>query len=188
MKAQNLNSASRRTELKIKQAFARLIQEKGSTASIAVSELAERAGVTRSTFYAHYHNVAEVGSSFRTEILDEFFKDFKTIETLQDIDDFFDRITIYLHQHEEIYQMLIASDDAYRFMAHLTEKITRSLRQALEHYSNVDNSLSIDFFVNGAISLIIKYFQGNSNFSLDQISIYLKGMFRKIFLRPPHRQ
>lgn len=183
MKVKNQNSSSRRTEQKIKQAFAKLVQEKGSTDKITVSELAQAAEITRGTFYIHYDNIASVATSFREEILEEFFQDFKEVRNLQDIDDFFDKIAVYLANHEDLYRMLIYSKDTHRFMEHLNRKITHSLQHALYPQAKNSTDPNITFFVNGAISLIIKYFQENSEFSLEQINLYLKKMFRKIFLK-----
>ncbi len=188
MKVKNQNSTAQKTEQRIKQAFAKLVQEKGSLNNITVSELAKAADITRGTFYTHYDNIASVAASFREEILNEFFKDFKEVHNLQDIDDFFDKIAAYLADHEDIYRMLVYSKNTYHFMEHLNRKITQSLQQALYPNSQKGTDPNITFFVNGAISLIIAYFQDHSEFSLTQISLYLKKMFRKIFLKPTNLQ
>lgn len=182
MKILKLNITSKRTDNKIRQAFAELMREKGSMGNISVTELTKRASITRSSFYNHYNNVAEVGSTFREELLEEFFQNFKTIQTVADLDEFFDRITLYLKEHDPIYHMLISSQDAYYFMEHLTRKITQNLELAMRYQSQPDSKMQINFFVNGAISLIIQHFQGKNNFSLDEINTYLKQVAHKIFV------
>ena len=66
------NSRTRRTKAALRASLAALIQEKG-LAGVTVRELAARAGVSRATFYIHYHDIADLLNQTHREILSDLF-------------------------------------------------------------------------------------------------------------------
>lgn len=66
------NSRTRRTKAALRASLAALIQEKG-LAEVTVRELAARAGVSRATFYIHYHDIADLLNQTHREILSDLF-------------------------------------------------------------------------------------------------------------------
>ncbi|MBQ6582967.1 MAG: TetR family transcriptional regulator, partial [Mogibacterium sp.] len=57
-----------KTERKIAESYLQLVEETGAD-RFPVSELAKRAGVTRSTFYAHYNNISDVYAAIRDDFV-----------------------------------------------------------------------------------------------------------------------
>ena len=57
MKARNLNNSSRKTRANIKKVFAQLLAEKRELSKITVTELVQRANISRGAFYSHYDDI-----------------------------------------------------------------------------------------------------------------------------------
>ncbi|MGP4096900.1 TetR/AcrR family transcriptional regulator [Nonomuraea sp. KM90] len=61
---------TRRTQAALRRALIELVQER-SLSKVSVADVAERAGVGRSTFYDHYRDVHELAEAACTEMIDE---------------------------------------------------------------------------------------------------------------------
>lgn len=72
MKTQNLNRSSRKTRLLIKKIFAEMLSEKQELGKISVSELCERADISRGTFYVHFDDIYSVAEEYENELIDAF--------------------------------------------------------------------------------------------------------------------
>lgn len=60
MKVKNLNRSSIKTKRIIKSVFAEMLSEYKEISRISVSELCERADISRSTFYSHYDDTYSI--------------------------------------------------------------------------------------------------------------------------------
>ena len=89
MKVKNLNNSSVKTKRLIKNTFIQMLSEKKEVGKISVSELVERAEISRATFYAHFDDIYSVVEEFEREIIDEFFTNAKLLAT-DDYEKFFD--------------------------------------------------------------------------------------------------
>lgn len=58
-----------RTKKWIRRAFIELISEKKTIDKITVNELAERADITKTTFYYHYDDIYAVAEEFENELI-----------------------------------------------------------------------------------------------------------------------
>ena len=79
-----------RNRRRIQEAFAELLSEYGSMKNITVSELAERADITRGTFYNYYNNLYEVGVELQGEIEERLFSDNGQLENFDSIEEYID--------------------------------------------------------------------------------------------------
>lgn len=182
MKVKGINSSSKKTRSLIKKTFAQLIQEKREIKNITVTELVKKAEITRGTFYSHYDNIYQVASDFQEEIFEACFHDKDSLKEIDNIDEYFDEVINYLKEHENIYKMLLTSDDSLIFMNRLNRKICRELFVALKDNKDKNLELNISFFTDGTINLLIKYFRNSINMSLDEINTYIKKMFKYMFI------
>ncbi len=180
MKLKGINSSSKKTINLIKKTFVELMEEKKSIENITVTELVKRANITRGTFYAHFDNIYDVASTFQEEILETVFKNEIIINNEKDLDIYLDQIFDYLKENEVIYSKLSSSNEAMLFMKKLDKKIATALTKNL---SNPYEYLNILFFSNGTINLIIQYFKGEINKSLDEIFAYIKQMAHYLFFK-----
>ena len=124
MKNSTTNNSSVKTRRLIRQAFAELVKEKHDIDRISVTELCQRADITRGTFYFHYDNIYDVVDDFRDEIFETFFDSDYDIRTC-DITEYFDKITDYLKTHTDIYKMLVSAHNVPNFTEHLKHHLDR---------------------------------------------------------------
>lgn len=183
MKVQGLNSSSKKTRNLIKKTFAELMNEKKELNKITVTELVKRAGITRSTFYTHYDDIYEVINDYQLETIELLVSDDKVLNSIQDIYHYFDEIFECLKKNEDVYKMLLVSNGSLIFLEQLKklagEKIYHAMKNIIK--SNQYLELDVDFYMNGVISELIKYFRDQSDYSLDELLASSKKWFEKIF-------
>ncbi len=182
MKVQGLNSSSRKTRKLIKTTFAELIQEKKELCKITVTELVKRADITRSTFYTHYDDIYEVAKEYELETIELLTCDDKVLYTNQDILNYFDEIILCLKKNEEIYKMLLSSNETLFFLESLREMGIQKIYSALKNiYHNPYLELDVCFFMDGVVAEFLKYFRNMSHYSLDELLQNTKKWYQKIF-------
>ena len=183
MKVQGLNSSSIKTRKLIKKTFAELMNEKKELNKITVTELVKRADITRSTFYTHYDDIYEVVNDYQLETIELLVSDDKILNSIQDIYDYFDEIFDCLKKNEDIYKMLLSSNGSLIFLEHLKELAGEKIYYALQSVikNNKYLQLDVDFYMNGVISELIKYFRTQSDYSLEELLVASKKWFEKVF-------
>lgn len=183
MKVQGLNSSSKKTRELIKKTFAELMNEKKELSKITVTELVKRAGITRSTFYTHYDDIYEVINDYQLETIELLVSDDIVLTSIDDIYNYFDEIFDCLKKNKDIYEMLLVSNGSLVFLEHLKklagEKIYYALQNIIKNGKYLE--LDVDFYMNGVISELIKYFRNQSDYSLDEILVNSKKWFEKVF-------
>ena len=182
MKVQNKNKSSRKTRELIKQTFSDLIKQKSNIKDITVTELVNKADITRSSFYTHYDNIYEVAKEIQNEALELFVNKHKNINSIDELYNYFDEIFELFKKENENYKNLLKGD----FASLLLEKLRKQTEINLYDYfkdKNIDQlSLKISLFTDGCILLIIKYFNNELDSNLDEINIFLKKTFKLFFL------
>ena len=157
MKVQGLNSSSKKTKNLIKKTFAELINEKKELSKITVTELVKRADITRSTFYTHYDDIYDVVNEYQMETIELLVSEDKVLNSIQDIYNYFDEIFECLKKNEEIYKMLLVSNDSIAFLEELKklagEKIYNVLKNIIK--DNEYLKLDINFYMDGIINELI---------------------------------
>lgn len=183
MKVQGLNSSSKKTRNLIKKTFAELMNEKKELSKITVTELVKRAEITRSTFYTHYDDIYEVINDYQLETIELLVSDDKILNSIKDIYNYFDEIFECLKKNEEIYKMLLVSNGSLIFLEELKklagEKIYHTMKNIIKNNEYLE--LDVSFYMSGVISELIKYFRGQSDYSLEELHVNSKKWFEKIF-------
>jgi AcrR family transcriptional regulator len=177
-------SSKKRTHEKIKKAFAGLLAEKKALNKITVAELAERAEVTRGTFYAHYDNIFEVAEELENEFISALDASTEHIENPEDFPVYMHQIFVFLAANEELYRQLLSSDAPLVFIARLNSQINKTIHRLLKQHS-IDKpmlDLDITFLTDGATYMILKYFRGEIQLSLNEIEWYLKQRVNELLL------
>lgn len=178
MKLKGINASSKKTVDLIKKTFAELVEEKREMQSITVTELVKRANLTRGAFYSHYDNIYQVANEFQEEILEQVFGNDIKIHNHEDLQAYIDNFFMYLDEHNNIYSQLLTSDEALLFITRLNKKICLKLPSIINDQTSHLNSL---FFTDGTINLIVKYFRGEIEESLEDIHQYIKRMAKQMF-------
>lgn len=183
MKVQGLNSSSKKTRNLIKKTFAELMNEKKELSKITVTELVKRAGITRSTFYTHYDDIYEVINDYQLETIELLVSDDKVLNSIQDICDYFDEIFNCLKKNEDVYKMLLVSNGILVFLEQLKKLAGEKIYYALQNIIKDNKYLELDvnFYMDGIISELLKYFRGQSDYSLEELLENSKKWFRKVF-------
>lgn len=183
MKVQGLNSSSKKTRNLIKKTFAELMNEKKELNKITVTELVKRAGITRSTFYTHYDDIYDVVNDYQMETIELLLSDDKVLNSIQDIYNYFDEIFDCLKKNEDVYKMLLVSNGSLLFLEELKKLAGKKIYYALKDIikNNEYLELDVNFYMDGVISELIKYFRGQSDYSSEELLVNSKKWFEKIF-------
>lgn len=182
MKVQGLNSSSKKTRELIKKNFAELINEKKELSKVTVTELVKRAGITRSTFYTHYEDIYDVVNDYQLETIELLVSDDISLTSTEDIYKYFDKIFDSLNKNEEIYKMLLAANGSIIFLENLKKLAGKKIYYAMQNLtSNKYLELDVDFFMNGVITELIKYFRNQSDYTSEEILLNSKKWFKKLF-------
>lgn len=179
MKVKKINSSSKKTDLIIKEAFASLMKEKLELKYITVTELVNRAGITRASFYTHYDNIYDLAQDIQDETLDFLLEGTEDFNSIENVYNYIDKIILHLKENDEFYSMILASNEPLFFMYKLEEIFNKKLSKFF--INNSINETTIAFFTDGCINLFVRYFRNESNMSLDEINSFIKKMFLKIF-------
>lgn len=177
-------NSKKRTHEKIKKAFAELLAEKKALNKITVAELAERAEVTRGTFYAHYDNIFEVAEELENEFISALDESTAHIEHVEDFPIYLHQIFVFLAANEELYRQLLSSDAPLVFISRLNIQINKTIRRLLKQHEIEKPMLDLDitFLTDGATYMIFRYFRGELKLSLDEIEWYLKQRIEEMLL------
>lgn len=185
MKVKNLNNSSVKTKKLIRNAFAELIQEHKELSKVTVSELVKRADINRGTFYNHYDSIYDVAEEFESEVFKILLEDTKPLVSIEDIYVYLDDIISYLKENEEIYRLLLSSKEPLIFLERLKHSILDKLYTFLSTKTKLakSNSLKFDitFYTDGIVNQVLKFFNGSSEYTLDEISAYSKRIFNILF-------
>lgn len=172
MKLKGINASSRKTTALIKKCFTELLEEKKEIKNITVTELVKRANITRGTFYSHYDNVYDIAKEFESELRDLGFINMMQINSKEDITTFLNLIFNYLKDNEELYKKLLKSNDPVMIMSKLSTSFYDAFKNAFKSRKK-DFDIALHFCTDGAVILLIKYFRGESNFTLNEIKEYV---------------
>lgn len=177
MKAQNLNRSSQKTRALIKKVFAEMLSEKKELGKISVSELCQRADISRGAFYSHYDDLYGVAEEYENEMIDTFFDNARLFES-QDIMHFIDSIFEFIRQNNENYRLLCKSND-FLFAAKKLAAIASAKLLELSHNdSRIKDrtyiELDLQIFLEGLFCEYVKYCRGYSTTTLDDLYEYTK--------------
>lgn len=113
-----------RTRQWIRRAFTELMAEKKDINKITVTELAQRADISKTTFYYHYEDIYAVAEEFEKELIDQLtavLSNLKTVTTAETLDfNYYARgILSFLKEHEENYRMVLGAPSPKLFVEKL---------------------------------------------------------------------
>lgn len=168
-------SAVRSREL-IRKAYLELVQEKQEE-KITVTDIVRKAGINRSTFYAHYPDVQGVVESFQDETKEkmmELLSGFEYRNFFRDPLPILQGINQYISENFERSQILIRQSSTAGFFRKLSDAFIEYMRDSSDLPDTVRHSVTfeirIHFFAGGIQQLYQQWFEGNLEGSLDDIS------------------
>lgn len=177
--------ATSRNRRRIQEAFAELLAERGSLSNVTVTDLAERAEITRGTFYNYYDNLYEVGAELQGELEKQIFSEYDNLATLEAIENYIDDVFLFFEKQEEIYRELIVSDASQSFLNELENQMSKRVAEVMR-INGIDNNeakLELLITINGVIAVVRKHYRGEIDLSLDEIRDHLKAKIGFMFTR-----
>lgn len=186
MKTQNLNRSSRKTRLLIKKIFAEMLSEKQELGKISVSELCQRADISRGTFYVHFDDIYGVAEEYENELIDAFFDNARLIET-RDIMQFVDAFFEFIRRNHENYRLLCRSNDflfaAKKLTAIASGKLLELCHQDPRIVNRTFMELDIQIFLEGMTCEYVKYCRDYSDETLEDLYAYTKFWAQEFLAR-----
>lgn len=177
MKAQNLNNSSKKTRRLIKKVFAEMLSEKQTLSNISVSELCNRAELSRGAFYSHYDDIYGVAEEYENELIEAFF-DKTRLVTSQNIIQFIDSVFEYIRQNDENYRLLCRSNEITFATNKLTPIVSKKLIELCQNDSRIVKheyiEIEIRIFLEGLFCEYMKYCRDYSKTTLDDLYEYTK--------------
>ena len=181
--------ATTKKRRKIQEAFAELLAERGSISNITVTDLAERAEITRGTFYNYYDNIREVGTELQNELEEQLFSKYDNLDSLEAMLQYIDDVFAFFQSQEGIYSELLSSNSTSDIMIQLEDGMSNRVLSVLERSGVTDEKAKTEllFTTNGALAIVRKHYRGEIDMPLDEIRDYLKDkitwMYRKYVSR-----
>lgn len=177
MKAKELNNSSRKTRRTIKKVFAEMLSEKRELGKISVSELCQRAEISRGTFYSHYDDIYGVAEEYENELIDAFFDNARLCET-RSIGHFIDSFFEFIRQNDENYRLLCRSNDllfaAKKLTAIASDKLIDLCRNDESIKDRLYMELELQIFLDGLLCEYVRLCRGYSTTTLDDLYAYTK--------------
>lgn len=182
IKKSSHKNASRSRRL-IKQAFGELLNEK-DLAKITVTDIVERANISRGTFYAHYLDVFDLYTAIQNNVLEtmEFGLDTIGIENIIcDPTMAIDEGMAFLSENKEYYSLFVNSSYADTFFRRVFDLLAVKCRPVIEQFcSEIPEAKAETFlyYTLGAYKEVLsRWFSGELSCSSQECANYLTGIY-----------
>lgn len=154
-----------------------MLSEKKELVKISVSELCQRADISRGSFYSHYDDIYGVAEDYENELIDAFFDNAKLLES-QNVTQFIDSILEFIRQNDESYRLLCKSNDFLFTGKKLVAIASGKLLELCHNDSRIKDrtyiELDLQIFLEGLLCEYVRYCRGYSATSLDNLYEYTK--------------
>lgn len=184
MKAKNLNNSSRKTRKTIKKVFAEMLSEKKELGKITVSELCQRAEISRGAFYSHYDDIYGVAEDYENELIDAFFDNAHLIAT-HNFEEFIDSVFEFIRKNDENYRLLCRSNNLLFAAKKLTAIASGKLLELCHSDARIRDrhymDLEIQIFLEGIFCEYVKYCRGYTATTLSDLYAYTKQWVTRFF-------
>lgn len=168
-----------RTKRWIRKAFTELIAEKKDIEKITVSELAERADISKTTFYYHYEDIYAVAEEFENKLIDHLPESLAEFgkESSPEAADFrlYARgIISFLKENEESYRIVMGASSPRLFAEKFKKIIARKVTENVSHSHFTQDpriwEVQICFLSSACVDVIIEYSRGSFSVSFDDVA------------------
>ena len=166
---------SERTKKWIRRAFMELIAEKKSLNRITVNELAERADITKTTFYYHYDDIYAVAEEFENELIAQLngMIDEIMAENPSDYSGYIQKILAFIKENEENYRLAVNSSDLTVFESKLKSifskrMVAMSMTEGLSP-GYEKRAVQVCFLISACVDTTVQYLKGELPSSLELV-------------------
>lgn len=174
----NINMKDRRAERthnSIRTAFAELIEKK-NLPDITVTELADKAGIGRRTFYLHYQSVDDVVDEIENEVADEFIRfieDNKVLDPDYDPQSLTSAITKILESNYAFYSKLALTNKNWFFTSKIRDALRAHLKNSKPDLSSkrlLTLTIYVEYVISGIMAAYVEWVRDNYSISMEEFA------------------
>lgn len=170
-----------KTKKALKNALIDLIEEKKDVENITVNELVIKADIAKSTFYSHYDDIYDLVQEFQDEVISRLNEIISNLSLeAASFEKAFDLVVDYLKENEEVFTKVVMASTPIFFIEKLKHILVKQVFNRVSYSILKENinvrDAQIRFFANGAVDLVIDYFKGRLNISLDELKILVSNL------------
>ncbi len=165
-----------RSKAWIREAFLQLLREKDYE-KITVTDIVNRAGINRSTFYAHYADAFALVEEIRDEVLEAAagtLQELNGKSIFSDPEPYLEMMAKLIMENRELYQLLGKTDLVKKQLDFIKEYLIRHSLEKLDEVPTKQDGkllqLRITFFVSGVVDVYLKWIQGQMDCTLEEVS------------------
>ena len=169
----------------IRSAFVEILHEK-PLEKVTVTDIVNRAGINRSTFYAHYPDVKGIIDEITDEVITMFRPMLEEIDFDADLmspEPLVRNVVGFLDRNQELFRLLGDSDYAYARMEQLKKMMIRQVLDApnlpIRNRSGLDAELRIRLMLGGVIDTFRDWLNGEMDCTLEEITMQLIEIIRE---------
>ena len=160
--------------------------EKKAFEYISISEICEKAGVNRSTFYLHYENTSDLLRETIAYVLDNFSSyfsvDIKSISTkfsncdLQDLnfvnEKYLYPYLLFIKENQRVFSAVLSQPLAFDSKAIFQRLFDNIFKPILDrfHYPSEEQNYVMMFYLNGITAIIIEWLKDDCQKSIEDIA------------------
>jgi len=160
--------------------------EKKAFEYISISEICEKAGVNRSTFYLHYENTSDLLRETIAYVLDNFSSyfsvDIKSISTkfsncdLQDLkfvnEKYLYPYLLFIKENQRVFSAVLSQPLAFDSKAIFQRMFDNIFKPILDrfHYPSEEQNYVMMFYLNGITAIIIEWLKDDCQKSIEDIA------------------
>lgn len=175
-----------KTKNAIRTAFNELVQTK-DMADISISELTEKAGVTRSTFYMYYDSIGAVRNDIEDMILshiDKIMTEANLVQSMLNPYPLLFAITNEINKYDEYNRYILSSNNS----GELLEKLKKMITDAFVNTMQKNNQIQVNvakakyvaaFCTAGILEAFKLWFNHQSSLTLEELCAHISQMVAK---------
>ena len=171
----------------LRQAFSELLIEKPFD-KITVTDVAERADLSRGTFYAHYDSTADLLNALTGEITDKLFELVDTAVAtgfLKNPDLVIALVSDYLTQEKSLYRTLIGTPAADSFVAQMKHSLIDLLLERVEpgdvFANDLERQLCVTYVSGGLVDICCAWLRGDfGDADVDEVCATCSQLVRSV--------
>lgn len=175
-----------RSKQLLRKALLELIEEKGMD-GVTVSDLTERAGVNRGTFYLHYRDTADMLEQLKTEIFEGLTKEMDQLNPLE-IGTYADkgkaypalvRVLEYFAEHADFFQVILGPKGDLAFPMQVKEHMKNRLFNHILHNipqtggPPVPRDYLVAFITSANLGIVLHWFETGRLLSPNEVALIM---------------
>lgn len=173
-----------RSRRMIREALVELLHEKPFE-KITATDIINRSGLNRSTFYAHYPDIKGIID----EITGEIFTMFRKMLSEMDFSSFMNdpepnlkKVVAFLHENQELYRLLGQSDMSLIYLEQMKKMLIQQVLDTpdlpTEGLSPISIEIRIRMLLSGVIDAYRDWLAGEIHYTLEELTPEVAGIIQ----------